>query len=172
MFTICRPRASEQPAKAQQPSWSEPVSPSVRFETVLVCDDDVGVRQLVADVLRLRGYTVLQAHSGKHALEVCAEHRSPVDSLVKDLVMPDSGGMELAMQMRWTAARLSVLFTSGIPNRHACFPLLSDLTPIPVKTVLAERSHAGGLFDPRAVPRPVPRIRRGLPEGAVYEYES
>ena len=72
----------------------------VRFETVLVCDDDDDVRQLLVDLLRIRAYQVLEARNGAHALEVAAAHVGDIDLLITDLVMPEFGGVELARRLR------------------------------------------------------------------------
>jgi two-component system cell cycle sensor histidine kinase/response regulator CckA len=117
-FTICLPRASHQPAKAERPQ-PIPLSGGATFETVLVCDDDERVRELIANVLRLRGYTVLEASSGRHALEISAQHRGPIHLLVTDLVMPKLGGIELASQLRKQAPRLIVLYISGYTEQVA-----------------------------------------------------
>jgi two-component system cell cycle sensor histidine kinase/response regulator CckA len=111
-FTICLPRAREETAKAKPPPKS-PLARGAAFETVLVCEDDDGVRQLIANVLSLRGYAVLEAQSGRHALEVAAKQRDAIDLLVTDLVMPGLGGIELAAKLRERAPRLIVLYISG-----------------------------------------------------------
>jgi two-component system cell cycle sensor histidine kinase/response regulator CckA len=111
-FTICLPRASEEPAKAA-PRPASPLARGAPFETVLVCDDDDGVRQLIANVLGLRGYAVLEARSGREALDIAAKHRGRIHLLVTDLVMPGLGGIELAAQLRQRGTPLTVLYVSG-----------------------------------------------------------
>jgi two-component system cell cycle sensor histidine kinase/response regulator CckA len=114
-FTILLPKANEQPV---QPSLSQPpVAHTSNFETVLVCDDDDDVRQLIVNVLGLRGYVVLQARSGRHALEIAAEHNGPIHMLVTDLVMPELGGIELAAELRLRQSQVSVLYISGYSER-------------------------------------------------------
>jgi CheY-like chemotaxis protein len=90
----------------------------LNIESVLVCDDDDSVRQLIVNVLSLRGYRVLPARNGKHAIEVAAHHEGPLPLLVTDLVMPDLGGMELAAQLRERNPELRVLYISGY-TEHA-----------------------------------------------------
>ncbi|HVZ36026.1 MAG TPA: response regulator, partial [Polyangiaceae bacterium] len=105
-----------------EPCSSEAPVRDSAFETVLVCDDDDSARQLIANVLSLRGYTVLQAQGGRHALDVAAGHGGPIHLLVTDLVMPELGGLGLANELRKRAPDLFVLYISGYTD-HA--PLLS-----------------------------------------------
>jgi two-component system cell cycle sensor histidine kinase/response regulator CckA len=114
-FTILLPKANQQPV-AQLLS-QHPVATASNFETVLVCDDDDDVRQLIVNVLGLRGYVVLQARSGKHALEIAAQESGPIHMLVTDLVMPELGGIELAAELRSQQPQVSVLYISGYTER-------------------------------------------------------
>jgi two-component system cell cycle sensor histidine kinase/response regulator CckA len=87
------------------------------FETVLVCDDDDDVRRMLGEILRLRAYTILEARTGKHALEIAAAHTGRIHLLVTDLVMPEMGGVDLATEMRRHNPTLRVLFVSGYTDR-------------------------------------------------------
>lgn len=83
-------------------------------ETVLVAEDEESLRQMVAQVLRIQGYTVLEAASGVDALEVWERRERPVDLLVTDMVMPGGiTGNELAARLRKQAPELKVIYTSG-----------------------------------------------------------
>jgi signal transduction histidine kinase len=82
-------------------------------ETILVVEDDEGVRQYSTSVLRELGYRVFEAHNGPAALELLAAG-SPVDLLFTDVVLPDGmHGRHLAEQARRMRPTLRVLFTSG-----------------------------------------------------------
>jgi DNA-binding response OmpR family regulator len=89
------------------------------FETLLVVDDDDGVRKLVVDVLRQRAYRVLEARNGRHALEVARKHDGPIHLLVTDLVMPELGGAELAAELRRNNSCIRVLYLSGYSDDEA-----------------------------------------------------
>ncbi len=65
---------------------------------VLVCDDDAGIRHIVAEQLRGHGYTVLEAESGEQALQL-AQHR-PVDAILLDLYMPGLTGWQTIEQLK------------------------------------------------------------------------
>jgi two-component system cell cycle sensor histidine kinase/response regulator CckA len=84
-----------------------------RFETVLVCDDDEDVRELLVAVLGLRAYSILKANNGKHALEVVRQHQGRLHLLVTDMAMPELGGIELAAELRKRDPALKVLYISG-----------------------------------------------------------
>jgi signal transduction histidine kinase/CheY-like chemotaxis protein len=98
----------EPPAPAAAP-------PSPRGdETILVVEDEDGVRALVIKVLADLGYRLLQAQSGPRAIEIWREHGSEIDMLITDIVMPDGmNGIELADRLRRTRPSLKVIFTSG-----------------------------------------------------------
>ena len=122
-FEIYLPRATELPAQPVRSGPQLPITNAGQFETVLVCDDDDEVRQLIANVLSLRGYTVLQAHGAKQALAIATAYERPIQLLVTDLVMPELDGIELAEQLRRHQRRMSVLYISGYTERVS---LLAD----------------------------------------------
>lgn len=84
-----------------------------RLETVLVVEDEKAVREVVRRILVRSGYTVLEASSGKEALEIAARHEGPIDVLVSDIMMPGMLGLELAAKLREHRNALRVLFMSG-----------------------------------------------------------
>ncbi len=65
-------------------------------ETVLIVEDEEGIRELVRRMLGDAGYAVLEARNGKDALAAAVRHHGPIDLLVTDVVMPGMGGGELA----------------------------------------------------------------------------
>ena len=79
--------------------------------TILVVDDESGIRELVRKILRREGYRVLEAASGEEALK--AARGQPIDLLVTDMTMPGISGSELARRMQESAPRLRVLYISG-----------------------------------------------------------
>jgi CheY-like chemotaxis protein len=82
-------------------------------ETVLLAEDEAAVRTLTALILRSAGYTVLEAASGDDALRVATGHAGPVHLLVTDVVMPGTGGRELADRVTALRPGLRVLYLSG-----------------------------------------------------------
>lgn len=91
-----------------------PVSSGVR--TMLVVEDEAGIRSLVAKALERHGYRVLQAGNAAEALAVCESPETPLeglDLLVTDLSMPGRNGRELAEAVRAKWPLTPVLFVSG-----------------------------------------------------------
>jgi CheY-like chemotaxis protein len=84
-------------------------SPAASKGVVLVADGDDAVRALIARILRGGGYTVLEARRSDEAMALGDD----LELLVADLVMPFTGGVELAEAMRARIPGLHVLFTSG-----------------------------------------------------------
>jgi CheY-like chemotaxis protein len=83
-------------------------------ETILVVEDEHNVRDLVCAILECHGYRILQAPSGRQALEVWAKYRAEIDLILTDLVMPDRmNGRELAERLWQDRPELRVIFTSG-----------------------------------------------------------
>jgi two-component system, cell cycle sensor histidine kinase and response regulator CckA len=81
-------------------------------ETVLVVEDEEGVRELVRRVLTRHGYEVLEARHGRDAL-LEAERHEKLDLLLTDVVMPEMGGVALATALRERRPELRVLYMSG-----------------------------------------------------------
>jgi two-component system, cell cycle sensor histidine kinase and response regulator CckA len=80
-------------------------------ETVLLCEDEEGVRRLIETVLTSHGYRVLSAAGPLQALEIAAERE--IDVLVSDVIMPDLSGPELASRMESLRPGVRTLFVSG-----------------------------------------------------------
>lgn len=79
-------------------------------ETILVVEHDQTARALVLEVLRQNGYDVIQATSGREALEQCSMRGGEVAAVVADIAMPDISGPELLRRLRETCPHVRVLF--------------------------------------------------------------
>jgi PAS domain S-box-containing protein len=82
-------------------------------ETILLVEDEEGVRNLVSAMLRGQGYQVYEAEHGAHALEVFANHGNEIQLLLTDVIMPKMSGRELAERLTAKSPRLKVVFMSG-----------------------------------------------------------
>jgi len=82
-------------------------------ETILVAEDEAGVRELACQFLRVKGYTVLEADGGIEALVVSRSHPGPIHLLLSDMVMPKMSGGELAVQLKAARPDMCVAFMSG-----------------------------------------------------------
>ena len=109
-FRIYLPRVESEPEPL--PIVSGPVAVT-GTETVLVVEDEPGIRRIVVRALREVGYLVLEASESEDALRLADRHPDPIDIMITDVVMPGLGGQDLAE--RFTAVRpdAAVLFVSG-----------------------------------------------------------
>jgi len=113
------PAAASGPPPPDRPTpaptaWSEtPRAVPGRRETILLVEDDDGVRTLAIQSLQSAGYVVVDAANGDRALATLAAYGIDFDLVLTDVVMPGMGGRELADRL--TAARpgVKVLFMSG-----------------------------------------------------------
>jgi len=81
--------------------------------TILLAEDESGVRQLACEALRSAGYTVIEAKDGVEAIELAKKHEGKIELLLTDLVMPKMNGQELAEKLRNLNPELRVLLMSG-----------------------------------------------------------
>jgi two-component system, cell cycle sensor histidine kinase and response regulator CckA len=81
--------------------------------TVLLVEDEAGVRHLARDVLSGFGYRVLEAPDGSEALRLAVAHDGPIDLLLTDVVMPGMSGAELAERFQILRPGTRVLYASG-----------------------------------------------------------
>jgi two-component system cell cycle sensor histidine kinase/response regulator CckA len=110
-FKVYLPRVERplQPGKSYQGTRPAPRG----NETVLLVEDDDGVRALAHRILQDSGYNVLVAASGRGALGICEQQGGPIHLLVTDVVMPEMGGRPLAEQLLGLHPELKVLYLSG-----------------------------------------------------------
>ena len=82
-------------------------------ETILVVDDEEGVREVATQYLSARGYLVLAAESGARALDLARVHPGQIHVLVTDAVMPGMNGPSLARELLSRRPETKVLYMSG-----------------------------------------------------------
>ncbi|MBI2408068.1 MAG: response regulator, partial [Gemmatimonadetes bacterium] len=92
------------------------VQPAGDGRTVLLAEDEPGLRKLTERVLTEAGYRVLVAPDGSAALAMSRAHSGPIDLLITDVVMPGLGGPDLAVALRAERPALRVLLVSGYPR--------------------------------------------------------
>jgi two-component system cell cycle sensor histidine kinase/response regulator CckA len=81
--------------------------------TILLVEDEDGLRSLNARGLRSRGYSVIEASNGIEAMEALEEKDGAVDLVVSDVVMPEMDGPTLLREMRKRNPNLKIIFVSG-----------------------------------------------------------
>ncbi|HZV06945.1 MAG TPA: response regulator [Gemmataceae bacterium] len=104
--------------RVQQPAVGRKSHPGVvrlrrGTETVLLVEDDDGVRALTRTILERSGYRVLEARNGGEALLLCEQHQGPIHLLVSDVIMPQMSGGQLAERLASLLPTMKVLFMSG-----------------------------------------------------------
>jgi CheY-like chemotaxis protein len=153
-FTILLPAvdAAEEPATA-------PAAPprANGSETVLLVEDEPGVRSLARLALEGTGYTVLTAASAEEAIRLASAHRGRIHLILTDVIMPFMNGRELA---EWLVVRhpdARVLFMSGYPD--------DVLTPHGLE--LAGTSFLHKPFTPTVLVQRVREALESAPAGAA-----
>jgi PAS domain S-box-containing protein len=125
-------------------------------ETVLLVEDEDGVRELIWKTLTEHGHTVLEARHGRDALTLAAGYDQPIHLLLSDVVMPEMGAGELADQLLAERPDLRVLYISGytsdevvrrgISRKDAAFiqkPFTTEELMRKVREVLTSPAPAG-----------------------------
>jgi CheY-like chemotaxis protein/anti-sigma regulatory factor (Ser/Thr protein kinase) len=110
-FRIWLPISDEAPTSVSpEPESGQALTGS---ETVLLVEDDEGVRTLARIVLEANGYTVLEAADGATAIELSHEHEGTIEMLLSDVVMARMSGPQLSEILTHERPGLRVLFVSG-----------------------------------------------------------
>lgn len=110
VFKVYFPAAGEAPAERQAVKDTGSASGS---ETILVVEDEEGVRSLIRLALVSGGYKVLLTEDAEKALAMCASHEGPIHLLLTDVVMPKMSGPAVAEKVSALRPGMKVLFMSG-----------------------------------------------------------
>ena len=110
-FRVYLPRDEQEATTAEVPVVH--ARPGAGRETVLIAEDDRGVRDLLRLALSRFGYHTLVAASGEEALAIAAAHQGPLPILVTDVVMPRMSGPQLRDRLLAIRPETRVLFLSG-----------------------------------------------------------
>ncbi len=111
-FKIILPAAENKKAnEPQEDEWTE--QPEVGSGTILLVEDDPGVRILTNTMLTNIGYRVVEADLPEKAIDMFHDIREEVDLLLTDVIMPGMNGPELAHRLREIRPDLKVLYMSG-----------------------------------------------------------
>jgi signal transduction histidine kinase len=90
---------------------------SSRGETILLAEDEAGVRKYSREILERYGYTILEARDGVEALSIARNHPGPIHLLLTDIIMPNMGGVELTEKFNAEFPNIPVLFMSGYTDQ-------------------------------------------------------
>jgi signal transduction histidine kinase/CheY-like chemotaxis protein len=116
-FEVWLPRVVPALDAAPLPVSSRPPVRSSARETILVVEDEPGVRRATVRILESYGYHVLVASDGASALSIAAGLES-IDLVVSDVVMPDLDGPAVVASLRERWPELKALFVSGYTADH------------------------------------------------------
>jgi signal transduction histidine kinase/CheY-like chemotaxis protein len=149
-FDVYLPASAENIPDRAVPNVALPraAAASLGTRTILLVEDEPGLRKLAATLLSNSGCRVLEAESGVAAIDVWDKNRDAIDLLFTDIIMPQgTNGFDLARRLKRERSSLKVLCTSGyVPDRIQSDPGIR-LLPKPytgqqlidaVQTVLAE----------------------------------
>jgi signal transduction histidine kinase/CheY-like chemotaxis protein len=110
-FKIYLPRVDQPLSEERKPLRKEEIP--LGNETILLVEDEEGVRKLAVRVLKKQGYRVPIASQGEEALSVCREYKEPIHLLVTDVVMPKMSGRDVARLLEQIHPETKVLYMSG-----------------------------------------------------------
>jgi CheY-like chemotaxis protein len=118
-FRVYFPRADQPVSIAEAKPEPEP---GKGHETILLVEDEEGIRTMTRTYLQGLGYEVLEAATGPDALRVSREHKGVIHLLLSDILMPEMRGDELARQISAERPDILTVFISGYANVHELDP--------------------------------------------------
>jgi signal transduction histidine kinase/ActR/RegA family two-component response regulator len=148
IFTVLLPRVGAPAPAVPEPS-RQPAAGASETGTILLVEDDSGVRRFVSRVLKAAGYYVLTASDGATAIE--ASYGETIQLLLTDVVMPGMSGSDVASRLAVIQPNIRVLYMSGHPSKGIVHdgvlepdihflakPFAAEALLAAVKTVMAE----------------------------------
>jgi PAS domain S-box-containing protein len=121
VVTLAAPPAAGHPAE-NAPDQPPPPAAAPR-RTILVIDDERPVREALADILELEGWTALTAANGREGVALFRRHQAEIALVLLDLLMPVMGGDETLAALRAIDPQVKVILSSGYDEAEAarCF---------------------------------------------------
>jgi PAS domain S-box-containing protein len=111
IFKIYLPRVDKSPETLSECS---PVRKGKSgTETLVVAEDDAGVRELVSNILEKHGYSVITAETNEMLIQVLNDHDGVIHMLLTDVIMPDMNGKELFEKLKPIYPEMKVIYMSG-----------------------------------------------------------
>ncbi len=112
-FKIYFPRLDACPSRT---ITNPPQASSIRGGTVLLVEDEVGSRELIAEFLERRGFKVISASGGTEAMQHCLRHKGSIDVMLSDVNLPGLSGPDLAKFAVSVNPRMKIIYMSGYTN--------------------------------------------------------
>ena len=113
-FTIYLPLVDQPPMEIAEEN--ELTEATRGTETILVVEDNTLVRKVLVGMLHQLGYSVLEAESGRQAIEIVRQNMTVIHMLMADVVMPETSGPTIADIIRKMRPGIKVLLSSGYPR--------------------------------------------------------
>ena len=148
-FRLYLPESPEAATPEARPSSALPAVAPRTKHTVLLVEDEDGVRRLSRRLLENEGYRVLEAAAGEEAIALAKGHSGPIHLLLTDVVMPGLNGPEVAERVVFLRPEIKVLYMSGytdtsLARLSAEAPLLQKpFTPEGLASRVSEILSAG-----------------------------
>ncbi len=112
VFKICLPRVEEKPEFRRRPP--SPALENARgTETLLLLEDEEGLRRLAREVLEDHGYTVVETSGWQTALDLAERSPGPIDLVLTGVPLPESGGREIVSRLSALRPGIRILSTTG-----------------------------------------------------------
>jgi YesN/AraC family two-component response regulator len=89
------------------------------MDTILVIDDEVGMRKVMRRMIEMAGYSVVEARDGKQGLRLFRE--TPIEVVITDIFMPEKEGLELIPEMKRERPAAKIIAVSGGSSRLGAF---------------------------------------------------
>ena len=138
-------------------------------KTILVVEDEGGVRELAAQFLKTLGYTVLGAKDGIEALEIAARHEGAIHVILTDMIMPRRSGTEMVKRLKEIGPDMKAAYMTGY-SEYATSG--SEATSKQQDSILQKPFSSTSLADMiRACWRDKPARRRATPRNAASSRE-
>lgn len=143
-FLVYLPVCNRDESRPASPPHS---APRGNGETILVVDDELGIRSLASEILSRHGYRVLIASDGTDAMALVAQHRSKVELVLTDVMMPHMDGVALTRSLRKLAPHTRVLAFSGLSGGASLATKIEELRSLGVPPVLSKPLTAPELLN-------------------------
>jgi CheY-like chemotaxis protein len=108
-FTVFLPRAGVETAPPELQESNDSPGPA----TVMIAEDQDGIRSLLSSWLTSAGYKVIEAENGEEAIRLAREYPGPIDMLVGNVMMPRAGGFEVARALASVRSGMHTVLISG-----------------------------------------------------------
>ncbi len=116
-FTVYLPRytrTADEIAEVQKQETAAQISPDLTGAgVIMLIEDEDAVRMFASRALKNKGYTVVEARSGDHALEVLKTYTGKIDLIVSDVMMPGTDGPTTLKEIRRSLPTIKAIFISG-----------------------------------------------------------